>query len=184
MIDEAVYATGVLDKEVHSRLVANLSQFAREANVPKHMIWTPLAEYCGPREVEWVRNLNQHVWEGVAGMVYVGKHDPAVLLRMSAIGGAVLRNFVSVRMASVGLLVDEFRNEAPRERVLLINDFHSSKTQLPKWQVGLLLAMMQQRYANELLTVIYADSLDAVEQDYGNEMAGLIRQHYTRIEQK
>lgn len=182
MADDSIYETGVLDKEVHGRLVADLSRYSREANVPKRMIWTPMSEFCSETEIEWVRNVKFHAENGVAGLVYVGEMEPPAITRMSAIGGALLRNFVSARIASVHQLIEEARREAPKETVLLVHDFHSATVNLPKWQIGLLTSLLESRSISEKQTVLYADSLEAVEHDYGSELVGLIRRDYTILE--
>ena len=182
MMDDAIYETGVLDKEVHGRLVADLSRYSRAANVPKRMIWTPLSENCSQQEIEWVRDIRLHSGDGVSGLVYVGELDPPALVRMSAIGGALLRNFIGVRMISVHRLIEEAKQTDPPETVLMVHDFHSSSVKLPKWQTGLLASALENRSVSEKQTILYADSLDAVEQDYGPELVELIRREYTVME--
>lgn len=182
MAEDEIYATGVLDKDVHKRLVADLGRYSREANVPRRMVWTSMAEFCSEKEIEWVRNIKLLGDDGIAGLVYVGGMDPPAITRMSAMGGALLRNFISVRMASVHQLIEEARKEQPKETVLLVHDFHSSTVNLPKWQIGLLVSLLESRSIAEKQTVLYADSLEAVEHDYGPELAGMIRRNYTILE--
>ena len=52
------WQTGVLDKAVHARLVAQKDKYAADAGIAPAFIWTPLAETCPTEEEQsWVVKL-------------------------------------------------------------------------------------------------------------------------------
>jgi hypothetical protein len=98
------YATGVLDKEVHDRLVADLGTYTRDAGIQPQWVWTKLSKTCGPTEMDYVRKFRFHQDAGaVHGLCYVRESgsDADVEEHMSAIAGAFLRNFIRARVMTV-----------------------------------------------------------------------------------
>ena len=161
------YASGVLDKTVHARMVADLEGVAAAANIQPYWIWTPLAETCAPIEVEWVKRFRFHAGERIAGLCYVGPDpDPEIETRMAAIAGALTRNFICARVMTVNeLLAVAQDGGAPDMSCLLVPNFFVEKTRGPgtaQWRVSALLDVLIYRQAQGLQTVLYASDLEAL----------------------
>jgi hypothetical protein len=99
------YASGVLFGEHHDRIVANISKYATDAGIQPRWIWTKLADTCGPDAIDYVRRFNKHrASEEVRGVCMLRKkaglgEEPAdPEKQMSAITGALVRNFINARM--------------------------------------------------------------------------------------
>ena len=124
------YASNVLRKDVHGRLVADMDSYARDARIQPHFIWTPLAEVCGDAEVEYVRRFKFHRGEGVSGLCYVGdkKGNVDIESRMAAIAGALVRNFIRASVVTLAELFEEVEEEGLTDiSCLLVPNFHVPK---------------------------------------------------------
>ena len=180
------FATGVLQKDVHDRLVAGLDGYARDAGIPKPWIWTPLADTCGPEEISWVRRFPHHAGEGVQGLIYThisGQGDPET--RMAAIAGALVRNFVRARVMTLGTVLDMLaEREAPVATCLLIPNFCMAPDEgggVSKWQVGPLYDLLVARGLEGKQTVLYASSLNDAAKLYGSAMGRLLSTKYVNV---
>lgn len=184
-IQEKAYASHVLDPEVHGRLVADIENVARAANIPMHLIWTSAKEYCNASELEYLRKLPQHASDGVFGYLYSGKvSGAAVHMRMMAMAGVCVRNFINAKVMTVQEVVTALKKESmPSPSVLLIPNFFISKEQggsLPAWQVSGLLGMLMNRQSEELQTVIYVEDLQAMAIQYGDVFAQHFKGNFVR----
>src|SRR5271166_828251 len=101
------YASGVLVKEHHERLVAGLDGYARDAGIHPRWISTKLADVCAPDEMNYVRNFNVIRAEGqLQGLCFVRKTaeaDPET--HMFAIAGCLVRNFIRARVMTISTVL-------------------------------------------------------------------------------
>ena len=182
------YATGVLNKEHHDRLVADLRNFARDAGIQPRWIWTPLADTCGPEEVGYVRQFNRLRAEGVVqGLCFVGGGEEApVGPRMAAIAGALVRNFVRARVLTVGTIIDQLdKGDAPECSCLLIPNFFLPKAEggtLAAWRINALYDLLTKRGVSGQQTVIYAANLAALGKEYGSSFSALVRDSFKVVQ--
>ena len=182
------YASGVLHKQHHERLVAGIDGFARDAGIQPKWIWTRLADTCGPEEVEWVTKFRRHQADGESfGLCYLRKSpDAAPDVRMAAIAGALVRNFVRARVMTLGTVLDLLAAGEPVEATcLLIPNFFLAKNEggtIAPWQVSALYDLLTHRGSMGLQTVISASSMVELGSEYGNAFSALVRNHYTVVE--
>ena len=111
------YASGVLTREEHGRLVANLDAYARDANIQPRWVWTKMADVCGEAEMEYARAFNRHRAEGkVWGLCYTrGTPDADPDEHMASMAGALVRNFCRARVMTLGRILNLL---ASREEVV------------------------------------------------------------------
>lgn len=89
------FKSGVLDKERHSQLIADVDNYARDAGIQSQWVWTPLATACGPDEIEYARRFKRYVGDTtVAGLCLTGKASEGVEMKMAALAGCFVRNFI------------------------------------------------------------------------------------------
>ena len=182
------YATGVLKKDHHDRLVADLASFAKDAGIQPRWIWTALADTCGPKEVAYVRQFNRHRAEGlIQGLCFVRKLDDVpVAPRMAALAGALVRNFVRARVMTVGTVLDLCaHSEPPDATCLLIPNFFLPKSEggtIATWQITALYDLLTHRAAMGQQTVIFAANLAALGKEYGSAFSALVRDSYKVVE--
>lgn len=182
------YASGVLKKEVHERLVMNIDHYARDAGIQPHWVWTPLAETCTEQELDYVRQYPKHRREGlVAGLVYLPALPtalPDVDKHMAAVAGAFTRNFIRARVMTLRTVLERLEDgDSVEARVLLIPNFCLSKADggdLPSWKAAMVYDLLVQRRAANLHTILYASSLLEAGKTYGSACLRLLDQNYLK----
>jgi hypothetical protein len=189
MLDVAdPYETKVLKRDVHDRLVKNLTNYAEDAGIQKHWVWTPLVDHVSAVEFDYVKTFPKIRSEGmVKGLVLTRKTAEAdPYERMSAMAGAFVRNFIRARMMTVqhvlGLLKD---GDAPVATVLLIPNFFHSKDEggsIPQWQASHLYDLLLQRASEGKQTVLYATDIGEMGTTYGSAFSRFISTNYTKAE--
>jgi hypothetical protein len=173
------YQTGVLNPEVHARLVADIDRIALDAGIPKRWIWTPVADVLEDHEVEWLRTFRR---QEKAGRAYIGlSFTPDLETRMAAMAGALVRNFIRARVMTANQVIDALADKAmPHLTCLLIPNLYAESGQ-PQWRVNLLHDLLIDRRNRELQTVVGVTSVKDLERDYGASMASFIKSHYTPV---
>jgi hypothetical protein len=194
MLSEA-YKTSVLKPEVHSRLVSDLVGIARDANIPKEFIWTPLVQWVSETEIDYVRDFRRHAAQGIHGFVYTGlptDKDIAVSERMFSLAGAFIRNFIAARVISLGDLLSDLKaDDPPMQTVVLVPNFYTrdkmtlrrGKTGSPvsEWQLPALLGWLYDRMAMPTAqTILYVQDWDGMAEDYGEALTHHLTRHFYR----
>lgn len=170
---------GVLHEDVHGRLVQNLTGFARAAGIAEHYIYTPLADFAGEDEIEWARGYG-HRHGG--GLLYTGTFDPPHHVRMAALAGTYVRNFVDARVVPLVRALKTPRDELPS--VLLIPDMHEAKEgALSKWQVSDLVSLLHELHYSGRELVFHVHSLDHFGQVYGAHLRRFLEHTYSRLQE-
>ena len=120
-----LYAPGKLKPAVHFRLVEELERIAREAGVSVRDI-AGHDYFLTEPEVEYLKGFNRVRHTGKLGIIYIGQHDPSVLNRSRSIVGALLRNFISARMAPREVLINSLFGSGGTVRgdLVAVPDFH------------------------------------------------------------
>lgn len=178
-IQEKAFESQLLVPEVHGRLVQDIENIAKAAGIPMHLIWTSATEFCTEKEIDYTRRLPQHAEEGVYGFLYVGKkHDSPIHMRMMALAGACIRNFINAKVMTVqDVLACLKKDQMPKPTVLLIPNFYIGKEHggaIPAWQVAGLLSMLLNRQSEGLQTYVYVEDMDELAAQYGD----VFRQHF------
>jgi hypothetical protein len=179
------FATGVLNPETHARFVADITSIAQDAAITPEWLWRPLADSVSGDEVTWVKRFKMHSREGVAGLCLTGK-APNVEDRLSAIAGALVRNFIRARVFTVGHLFD--LNEAgaiPDPTCLVIPNFFLGKaggTSIPAWKVSVLHDVLVERQMKGRQTVLYVSDMKALAAEYGSATAQFIASRYELVD--
>jgi len=119
-----VFAPGKLLPGVHSRLVMELDRFAEEAGISVADI-TGANYHLTDVEKQYLRGFRRAHRSGKAGLIYVGQHDPSVLNRCRSVAGALIRNFITVRMVPREVLIDRLFNGGPLAAdCVIVPNFH------------------------------------------------------------
>jgi hypothetical protein len=175
------YEPGILQPEVHWRLVADLPGIARTANIPPQYVYKhSMKGTCSQAEVNWVRTFKTLVDKDIAGLALHGQHH--TYERMLTIAGALIRNFIDARVMTLQSVIDQLKGGLAIEgTVVLIPNFHVSPEkggQLHPRFVGLLLDWMYQRYGEQKQTIIGIEGIEQIREDYGDDVCQLIAEHY------
>ena len=118
------YMSGVLDKEIHSRLVQDIDNIAATAAIQPEWICHPLEDSVTPLTLSWVKGFHRRIHGGCSGLVLKGRRYDFAARNVSAIAGALLRNFVNAQVVTTQNLYSLLkRGEAPDPTCLLIPEF-------------------------------------------------------------
>lgn len=182
-IPQQAFSTGLLDKAVHDRLLADLPKIASSAGIPARFVWTPLSSYCKGSDLEWVRDM----WvNDIAGLCYTGTTlGTNIELRLMAIVGACLRNFVGARFMTVQSVLAAMKEDDPPDcRVLVIPNFCIARSDgggVAPWEVASLLDLLYQRMADDKRTIIYVQSVPELEKQYGTPLRNHIESTFSVV---
>lgn len=181
-IPEEAFSSGVLDKEYHARLLIDLERFTAMAGIPPAFVWTRLSSYCSLEEIAWVQGMRRGE---DYGLCYFGELGVPVEDKMMAIAGACLRNYIDAKVMPVQAVLSMLKEDkSPSATVLLIPNFCLGKEEggaIANWQSSSLLGMLYSRLAQNLKTVIYISSEEALEKNYGDAFLKHVKSHYTMI---
>ena len=181
-VPKEVFEIGILKKDYHERLLADLDRVASQAGIPAPFVWSKLSQYCNEADVAWVKAL-KHGKDN--GMAYIGEFENPIEDRMMAITGACLRNYVDARLMSVQEVLSRLKSDnMPHPTVLLIPNFCLDKKEggdIPAWQVSGLLGMLYARLARGLKTVVHVGSMEALQKYYGEAFYKHITAHYKLV---
>jgi len=182
-VPDEVFSIGILNREYHERLLADLPGYAAKAGIPQAFIWSKLSDYCSDKDMEWVRRMR----EGTDyGLIYEGdSFEVPVADKMMAITGACLRNFIDARMMPVQEVVERLKSGTMLSPTLVlipnfcmgINDGAS----IAPWQAASLLGWLYSRVARNLKTVLYVGDMKSLEKAYGSAMYKHLKVHYSII---
>jgi hypothetical protein len=180
------FAGGVLVEGMHDTLVANLSNFAATAGIHVSRICTPLAGHCSEVESEYICHFNKYRVAGVlSGLCYTGKSVVDAEDHMASLAGALVRNFVGAKVATVGKVLDLLATGGDLSiACLLIPNFFVSKANgggVSPWQIPLLLDMLMDRRQRQLQTVIYASSFEMLDKEYGLAFGHVIQTNFRHV---
>lgn len=175
------FASGVLNKEYHERLLLDIDTVTATAGIPPQYLWARMSDYGNSEDLDWVRNFKHHGDDGLA--ILQNKGPVAVPDRMMAMTGAFLRNYIDARVMSVQDVLSHLKNDnMPHPTVLLIPNFclgTKDGGHIAPWEVSSLLGLLYSRLSRNLRTVVYIGSLDAVEKAYGESFRELFDSHYS-----
>lgn len=182
------YAPGVLQPDVHDRLVANLHGYAEDAMIAPHWICEPLAATVSAPVVDWVRQFRSHVGTPRTGLCLVGQtpHGASPESKCAAIAGALVRNFIRARVFTAGQVIDLVeKHHAPEATCLVVPNLYSGKSAgaaLASWKVAVLLDALLERHLRGQQTVIWVSDLKGLTNDYGSGFRALVDNHYVQLE--
>lgn len=175
----------ILDPVRHDRLIANLDNFCETANVQRRFVEHSMKDFvpADADEVEWVTHFRHHRQEGLAGLLFVGAiENPTVDVRMMAITGALIRNYLDARIIPLNTLLDivEAGGDADATVMLIPNLFISGvagKT-LPAWKMQGLYDVLMRRMTTGKPTVVYVEDMAELEKQYGLAIAQHLKTHF------
>lgn len=180
------YESGVLKRDVHARLVAELDAMASDAGILPHWIYTPLAPHVGEEELTWVKRFMFHKLEGHTGLTMTPKAKgtklSGVVDQMSAMAGALVRNFIRARVMTLNQVLEQMQDGGLQNlSCLLIPNFYIGKAggaDLPKWKTALLLDFLLERHLAGKQTVLFVSSFNDMSVELGTSFTHHIQQHY------
>ena len=179
------YQFGVLQPDVHGRLVADLANFAKDACIQQRFIYEPLPELSAV-ELNYLRHFRQIKANGdIAGLLYSSPTDKPDE-RFPAIAGALVRNFIRARVMTLGMVLDLLASKSmPELTCILIPNFYSPFNEsghIGAWQISALYDFLMQRHVDGHQTVIHVTSPKMLAKDYGTPFDRFLNDHFIKVE--
>ncbi len=185
---EKAFDSGVLDKDVHMRLVADIERISNMAGIPKELIWTSSKKFLSDSELEWIMKYEFHKKNLKAGLVITGGAGHAIEAKFMSMTGLLVRNFVDARMMIMQNVLDKLEKQKMSEpSVLLIPNFHIEKHaggQLPAWKISNILGMLMHRHAAARMSILYVSDMDSLLADYGEVVYNHLVENYAILSNK
>jgi len=170
----------ILDEEFHARLIADIDRYAEMAGIPVYMLHEPLAQYCSPEEVKWIKDILLTRDKGLC----VTGIDPGhpVESKMMAMAAALLRNYIDARVVTMTTLLQEHHDgEVESPTVMLIPNFYveySGGKPNTNWQVNILQDILMRRMVEGKTTIIYVQSIEGLKKNFGEAIGVFIEAHW------
>lgn len=179
-VPDSVFDAGILDREYHGRLLADLDRLSKKAGIPAQYVWSRLADYCSEDEIQWVRKARS---EEDHGLIITTSPDAApVECKMMAMTGAFLRNYINARMLTVQEVVAMMKGASQQPlSVALVPNFCMAKSDtvsVAPWESASLLSWLYSRLVDGQKTVLYIASMKHLEVVYGEAMTKHLKTHY------
>lgn len=180
------FDSGVLHPVVHSRLVKNIDQYARRANIQDSMILKRMSVFgCTKSEIDYTKTILKMADKNIYGMVYHGKETYPVMDRMMAVAGACLRNFVDAKVVTLQELLSDIKEGIPPDvTVLLVPNFFINRAdggKIAEWHIAELLGLLYSRMAKGQQTFLYVSDFDALRKTYGDPIANHLEKHFRSV---
>ena len=171
-----------LKEGVHDRLIQEIDHVSAIAKVPVDMIKHSSTELVGPSVLDWLKRFKEQRKAGTASAYLIGKDHKPVDRTMMASAAVLIRNFIDARVTTLASLLDG-DTDAEEASVLFVPNFQTGfhGKPLAAWQVQKLYSLLLDRRVSGKVTVLYIDSLDELESQYGAAVADHIKDSYTAL---
>lgn len=175
-----------LNEKVHNELMRDVGFYSRLAGIRKEWLWQPLSAHVTTKEIKWISSYRKLRESGVSGLLYVGAIT-GVQDRMSAMTGALIRNFVDARIRPTSQAITRIGpiEESPPARcsVLFLPDLCVSAAEQPDWFVREVITLFMEREAVGRQTIAYIRSMEMVKAVYGDTLVELLesKRAYPRL---
>ena len=173
------WETGVLDKQVHGRLIQRRGNIARRSGLGDNIsaMWTKHADTVTDIEREWGRAVVRKQLGGRLGPMYFGNRK-RVRQNMVSLTGAFLRNFTDAQIKTVRDICDiQFdRENVFKCTVLFVPDPISQMTfdGMHPSSKNAFVQLIADRITRREATALYAPSKSDIQTVLGAEFANMV----------
>lgn len=167
---------GILNKDVHSKLILGMDGVCARSNVPKHYITTSMVENTTEKDIMWVKNFPRVSQSGKSGYVVQGE---GVELRCMFMAGALLRNYIDAVVLPLNNVLESDKEIDPT--VLIIPNFYSNLGETkapPSWKLQQIYDLLMNRITSNKQTILGVTSISSMTGCYGNLLSSHIKATY------
>jgi len=166
---------GCLDKEYHARLIEMLYDVSRQAHIKTEYITTSAANWCTEAEMAWLQSFHMDTLSK-SGLVVVNRRNS--INAMSAMVGALIRNYIDARVIMTHELIDM----EPREiTAIAVPNFylHSINAgSVAKWEAPMILEWLWARYSAGKKNILFVENLASMRTEYGTAISDFLHENY------
>lgn len=178
------YATGILNYQKHWRMVSNIEMYAEQSGIPEYFIYHTSEGILLPQDVKYLEEFSSQFIKGISGAVFEGKEN--FIDRMYSMVGVLIRNFVDARFITLQDLIKEIKSgNSPKSKLICIPNFALDKSEggnVATWEMSNVLSWMLNSHSQGRQVVIYVETLDYINQQYGGVLRTHIDNHFLELE--
>ena len=178
------YATGILNYQKHWRMVSNIGMYAEQSGIPEYFIYHTSEGILLPKDVEYLEKFSSHFINGISGAVIESNHN--FMDRMYSMVGVLIRNFIDARFITLQDLIKEIKSgNLPKSKLICIPKFALDKSEggnVATWEMSNVLSWMLNSHSQGRQVVIYVETLDYINQQYGGVLRTHIDNHFLELE--
>ena len=178
------YATGILNYQKHWRMVSNIEMYAEQSGIPEYFIYHTSEGILLPKDVEYLEKFSSHFINGISGAVIESNHN--FMDRMYSMVGVLIRNFIDARFITLQDLIKEIKSgNSPKSKLICIPNFALDKSEggnVATWEMSNVLSWMLNSHSQGRQVVIYVETLDYINQQYGGVLRTHIDNHFLELE--
>ena len=177
--------SNMLDQQFHARIIADCERVCAVAGIQKRYLLESMQGYCGPAEVDWVRNFKRYEAAAIPGLLITDATRPHIICQ--AIAGALVRNYIDARVMSVNSVLDAYKDgeNMVAPHVLLIPNMYIQATgrAMPSWRVQVLYDLLLERTVHGKPNVLCAETSQGLITAYGQPFADYLSSYKTLLGQ-
>ena len=151
-------ASPVLESK-HIALLQNVDRICEVSGVAKKFIPQPMSKACTEKEIDFLRGL---LSSDKDGLLIENSNDP--IQAGHSIGAALLRNYIDVKVLSLGELID-FEGV---DDVLICPDFCTGVA-MAEWDRDKVFRIMSTRMVHDLKSILFINSMSSMRKLYGDK---------------
>lgn len=178
------YATGILNYQKHWRMVQNIGMYAEQSGIPEYFIYHTSEGILESKDVEYLEKFSNHFINGISGAVIESNHN--FIDRMYSMVGVLIRNFIDARFITLQDLIKEIKSgNSPKSKLICIPNFALDKSEggnVATWEMSNVLSWMLNSHSQGRQVVIYVETLDYINQQYGGVLRTHIDNHFLELE--
>lgn len=178
------YAAGILNYQKHWRMVQNIGMYAEQAGIPEYFIYNTSEGILLPKDVKYLEEFSSQFINGISGALFEGKEN--FIDRMYCMVGVLTRNFIDARFITLQDLIKEIKaGNPPKNKLICIPNFALDKSEggnVATWEMSNVLSWMLNSNSQGRQVVVYVETLDYINQQYGGVLRTHIDNHFLELE--
>lgn len=178
------YQTGILNYQKHWRMVQNIEMYAEQAGIPEYFIYNTSEGILLSKDVAYLEDFGRQFIKGISGAVIESNHN--FIDRMYSMIGVLTRNFIDSRFITLQDLIKEIKaGNPPKSKLICIPNFALDKSEggnVATWEMSNVLSWVLNSHSQGRQIVIYVETLDYINQQYGGVLRTHIDNHFLELE--
>lgn len=177
------YATGILNYKRHWRMVQNIGMYAEQSGIPEYFIYNTSEGILLPKDIKYLEGFGTHQEKGISGALIESNHN--FIDRMYSMVGVLTRNFIEARFITLQDLIKEIKaGNPPKSKLICIPNFALDKSEggnVATWEMSNVLSWMLNSHSQGRQVVIYVETPDYINQQYGGVLRTHIDNHFQEL---
>lgn len=177
----------ILDPQRHARLLDDIERSAKTANIPVRAIHHSAKPYLSAAELDWMKHFHAHRENGSAGLLLTGAMEPTVEMKMQAMVGALIRNFMDARLMGMHSVFQAAKEgNMPEPTVLAVPNLfvRSAEKNFPDWKIQTVYDVLLQRLTAGKPSILYVENMVDLRNAYGAVFHSHLLNNYLQLDKQ